>query len=171
MKLDAERRRELMARFKSTNTRSELALRRELRAAGMTGYRLHMPELPGRPDVVFTRWRVVVFVDGEFWHGHPSAFRFGTKGEYWDKKIARNCARDEACNLALARAGWVIVRAWARDVERDPTSVAKLVSRALEAAGRVPHVGNRSGKRDTVSASFEQVRARSTRPKLLSVGA
>ena len=160
-----------MARFKSTNTRPELALRRELRAAGITGYRVHMPGLPGRPDVVFTRWRVVVFVDGEFWHGHPSAFRFGTKGEYWDKKIARNRARDKACNLALSEAGWVIVRVWARDVERDPASVARLVAKALEAAGRLPHGGPGTGPMDTASAAYGHGATRSEGRKLLTVGA
>jgi DNA mismatch endonuclease, patch repair protein len=136
MKLGAGPRRELMARFKSTNTRSELALRRSLWLAGIKGYRLHVRKLPGRPDIVFGRWRVAVFVDGEFWHGHPSAFRFGTKGEYWDAKIARNQARDLASNRALHEAGWTVVRLWARDVERNPAKSAAAVARELGAAGR-----------------------------------
>lgn len=136
MKLDAGPRRELMARFKSTNTRPELALRRALCLAGIKGYRLHVRAIRGRPDVVFGRWRVAVFVDGEFWHGHPSAFRFGTKGEYWDSKIARNQARDLASNRALAEAGWTVVRLWARDVERNPANAAAAVARALGSAGR-----------------------------------
>ena len=63
-----------MAAIRSKNTGSELALRAALRAAGATGYRVHFKGLLSRPDVVFTRWKVAVFVDGAFWHGHPDHF-------------------------------------------------------------------------------------------------
>lgn len=124
-----------MARFKSTDTRAEVALRRALRSQGMTGYRLHFRHLPGRPDIAFTRWRLAVFVDGEFWHGHPDVFRFGTKGAYWDQKIRRNQARDETASAKLARASWTVLRLWDRDVRRDPTVAANRVADALRAAG------------------------------------
>jgi DNA mismatch endonuclease (patch repair protein) len=104
--------------------------------SGIKGYRLNVRALPGRPDLAFGRWRVAVFVDGEFWHGHPSAFLFGTKGEYWDAKIARNQARDTVSNSALTEAGWTVIRLWARNVERDPGAASELVSHALAAAGR-----------------------------------
>jgi DNA mismatch endonuclease (patch repair protein) len=136
MKLDARQRHQLMARFTSMDTGSELALRRALRLQGTLGYRLHLRELPGRPDVAFTRWKVAVFVDGEFWHGHPSAFVFGAKGPYWDQKILRNQARDESTNKKLVDLGWIVVRIWDRDVHRDPDAAASRVGAALTAAGR-----------------------------------
>jgi len=141
MRLTLDKRRKLMARFRSTNTRSEVALRKALVAAGIGGYRVNVRSLPGRPDLAFTRWKVAVFVDGEFWHGHPSVFRFGTKGPYWDGKIARNQARDTASSRALTDAGWFVIRLWSRDVERDPNAAAAAVNRALVTAGRPPHEG------------------------------
>ena len=136
MRLGPDERRALMARFRSTDTHPELALRRALRIAGIVGYRLHMSKLPGRPDVAFTRWRVAVFVDGEFWHGHPAVFQFGTKGPYWDAKIARNQARDVASNRALSDAGWSVVRFWSRDISRNAPAAVATVSRALARAGK-----------------------------------
>ena len=81
------------------------------------------------------RWRVAVFVDGSFWHGHPSKWQPDRWVGYWDAKIKRNIARDERHNVA-ADAGWRIVRLWDFDVEHDPDAVAETVRRALEAAGR-----------------------------------
>lgn len=77
-----------MRRFKSSDTAPEIGLRKELRSVVLTGYRLHVRDLPGRADIVYSRWKVAVFVDGGFWHGHPAVFQFGTKGEYWDTRSA-----------------------------------------------------------------------------------
>jgi DNA mismatch endonuclease, patch repair protein len=136
VRLDPIQRRALMARFRSHNTRPEVVLRGALREAGVTGYRLHLRDLPGRPDIAFTRWRVAVFVDGTFWHGHPGTFRFGTKGPYWDAKIRKNQARDRLVDGRLAEAGWRVVRLWDTDVTRDPSGAAATVATALAAAGR-----------------------------------
>jgi DNA mismatch endonuclease, patch repair protein len=80
-----------MAAIRSKNTKPELALRIALRRAGATGYRLHRRDLPGRPDVAFMRWKVAVFVDGVFWHGHPDFWDPDTaSSDYWRTKISRN---------------------------------------------------------------------------------
>ncbi|MDV7172914.1 very short patch repair endonuclease [Gordonia amicalis] len=102
----------VMASIRSTNTKPELALRAALRALGATGYRVHTRELPGRPDVAFTRWKVAVFVDGAFWHGHPDHFNPHTAKPYWREKIARTQQRDRAANLALNERGWTVLRFW-----------------------------------------------------------
>src|SRR5688500_14100431 len=101
-RMDPETRRRVMASIHKTNTRPELALRRALRAAGVQGYRCHLRTVPGSPDVAFTRWRVAVFVDGVWWHGHPDWLPNGRRGPYWDEKIARNVARDHRVDAELA---------------------------------------------------------------------
>src|SRR5687767_6028947 len=78
--LSKETRSRVMARIRSRNTGPELALRRALHAAGVRGWRCHAKHLPGKPDLAFTRWRVAVFVDGCFWHGHPDFFTPGKSG-------------------------------------------------------------------------------------------
>jgi DNA mismatch endonuclease, patch repair protein len=134
-KLSPEVRYRVMSSIPKTNTRPELALRRALRKAGLIGYRLYPKGLPGRPDVTFTRWKVAVFVDGVFWHGHPKHFQPGTKGPYWDTKIRGNIARDERVNGALKEAGWAVVRMWDLDVLRDPDESVRQVAEALGSRG------------------------------------
>ena len=135
-RLSPEVRHRVMASIKKTNTRPELVLRAALRRAGLFGYRLHLKGLIGCPDVVFTRWRVAVFVDGVFWHGHPDYFEFGTKGEYWDMKIANNIDRDVHVTKALRADGWVVLRYWDIDVLADADRLATHVATVLEQQGR-----------------------------------
>ena len=65
-----------------------------------------------------------MFVDGSFWHGHPSKWQPGRWKGYWDEKIKRNIARDERQNAALADAGWEVIRVWDFEVEQDPGTIA-----------------------------------------------
>jgi DNA mismatch endonuclease (patch repair protein) len=83
-------------------------------------------------DVAFTRWKLAVFVDGSFWHGHPSKWRSGRWKGYWDEKIKRNMARDERQNAELAEAGWSVMRVWDFEVEQEATAIAEQVMRTLE---------------------------------------
>jgi DNA mismatch endonuclease, patch repair protein len=124
-----------MARFHSANTRAELGLRQAVRARGISGYRVNVRALPGCPDIAFSRWRLAVFVDGEFWHGHPSAFQFGTKGEYWDWKIRKNQLRDGLATAQLEAAGWTVLRLWDRDVRRDFAGAACGIAEVLRSKG------------------------------------
>jgi DNA mismatch endonuclease (patch repair protein) len=95
-------------------------LRRELHARGLR-YRLHAADLPGKPDVVFRRARVAVFVDGAFWHGHPERCRVPKSNRaYWVRKIERNKARDERVNRELREMGWRAVRLWDFEVRESP---------------------------------------------------
>lgn len=125
-----------MAAIRSKDTRPELALRAGLRLAGATGYRLHRKDLPGRPDVAFIRWRVAVFVDGVFWHGHPDHWSPGrASSDYWRDKIARNIARDRAADEALSELGWEVVRIWDEDIERDIDGAVQRVLGVLSSRG------------------------------------
>lgn len=96
-----------MAAIRSRDTRPELMLRRGLHALGFR-YRLHGKGLPGRPDMVFVRYRAVLFVHGCFWHGHGCA-RFHwprTREAFWRDKIGTNIRRDQNTLAALQAAGW-----------------------------------------------------------------
>lgn len=118
-----------MAAVGSRNTRPEIQLRKALYAAGVRGWRCHRKDLPGTPDLAFGRHLVAVFVDGAFWHGHPSKYWPGRSSPYWDQKIARNQARDRRVNQELEDRGWDVLRLWDFEVERDPAgSVARVTA-------------------------------------------
>jgi DNA mismatch endonuclease (patch repair protein) len=124
-----------MAAIRSTNTKPELALRAALRLAGATGYRIHLRTLLGKPDVAFTRWRVAVFVDGAFWHGHPDHFNPATASQYWRDKIARTQERDRQADQSLRDAGWRVVHFWDFELNEEPDMQIKKVLDALTEAG------------------------------------
>lgn len=119
------------------DTRAEVALHAALRALGLR-FRKNVAALPGRPDIVLTKQLVVVFVDGDFWHGrHWPARRKrlaeGSNPAYWIAKIEANMARDRRTTRALRSLGWKVVRVWERDVLSYPDRAARRVSRATDA--------------------------------------
>jgi DNA mismatch endonuclease (patch repair protein) len=120
-----------MAAVKGKNTSPELALRRALYAVGIRGWRCHYKRAVGTPDLAWPALRVAVFVDGAFWHGHPSRYKSGRSGAYWDEKIALNIARDRAVDAALRAGGWTVVRVWDFEVRRDPSGAVARVVEAL----------------------------------------
>jgi DNA mismatch endonuclease (patch repair protein) len=89
--------------------------------------------VPGKPDLSFGRWRVAVFVDGRFWHGHPDYFTPGKSGDYWDAKIARTKERDRLANEALTAVGWTVLRFWDFEVENDLEACVERVHSAIAA--------------------------------------
>ncbi len=120
-----------MAAVRQRNTAPELQLRRALHAAGVRGWRCNYRFAPGRPDLAWPALRVAVFVDGAFWHGHPSRHRPGRSGAYWDAKIDGNVARDRRVDADLRAAGWVVVRVWDFEVLREPVTAVGRVRSAL----------------------------------------
>ena len=125
-----------MARVRAADTGPEVALRKALYALGARGWRCHRSALPGKPDVAFGRARVAVFVDGAFWHGHPSKYWPGRCSPYWDKKIARNRERDREVDSRLRTLGWRVIRLWDFEIEPDPESAARRVLRCVRARRR-----------------------------------
>ena len=120
----------LMSRIRGANTKPELAVRRALHAHGYR-FRLHGRGLPGRPDLVFRRRRVVVFVHGCFWHRHDGCAKSRlpkSRAEYWRAKFETNVERDERNVRALAAEGWRVFVAWECEVERDETLLDRLTS-------------------------------------------
>ena len=114
------------------DTKPELAVRTLLHAAGLRyrcDLRLKIGDRAVRPDIVFTRRKVAVFIDGCFWHScplHGAAPRTNTS--YWDPKLARNRERDAANNELLRAAGWTVVRAWEHT---PPVEIAAEVAEAV----------------------------------------
>jgi len=123
----------IMSRVPRTDTKPEIALRRALWRRGLRGWRLDVASLPGRPDVCFARAKLAVFVDGAFWHGHPSKFHAGVAGPYWDEKIWGNRLRDRRTNRELRRLGWHVVRVWDFEVAKDAVGVADRVALLYDA--------------------------------------
>jgi len=131
---DAATRSEVMRRVKGRDTQPELRLRKALFFLGVRGWRCHRSDVPGKPDLTFGRGRLAVFVDGAFWHGHPSKYWRGRSGQYWDEKIDRNVTRDREANERLVTLGWSVVRLWDFEVQSDPLRAAERVMDALERA-------------------------------------
>lgn len=99
---------------RSKNTTPELRVRAALRAAGLTGYRLHWKKAPGHPDVCFPGRRVAILINGCFWHRCPfcGPSRPKTHPEFWEAKFARNRARDARVRAELVDGGWTVVVVW-----------------------------------------------------------
>ena len=106
-RFDQQTRSRIMASVKAKDTSPELAVRRALHRAGHR-FRLHRGDLPGKPDVVLPRYRIAVFVNGCFWHGHKCGRPKMPKNnaEYWSDKIQRNVNRDAQVASALRAQGW-----------------------------------------------------------------
>ena len=109
---------ETMRRIKSRDTSLEKLFRLGLWRLGLR-YRLGV-QLPGKPDLVFNKHRIAIFVDSCFWHGCKEHCRMpNTRQEYWIPKITGNRDRDEKINLDLERMGWSVVRIWEHDLKDD----------------------------------------------------
>lgn len=111
--LTPEQRRLNMSRIRGRDTRPEMLIRRGLHACGFR-YRLQDRKLPGRPDLIFPRYRAVIFVHGCFWHGHDCPlFRLPeTRRDFWDAKITSNRNRDSRVEEALLEQGWRVATIW-----------------------------------------------------------
>jgi DNA mismatch endonuclease (patch repair protein) len=110
-----------MGKIRGKNTKPELAFRKALWAAGYR-YRIDSRKLIGRPDVVLNRYKTVVFIDGEFWHGYNWAERkskIKTNKEFWIAKIERNMQRDEEVNTELKGLGYTVFRFWEKEIKKD----------------------------------------------------
>jgi DNA mismatch endonuclease, patch repair protein len=123
-----------MRRNLRSGTRPEVLVRSELHRRGLRFRKdlpLRLSDRVVRPDIVFTRARLAVFIDGCFWHAcpiHGNQPRANT--DYWGPKLARNVARDRAVDAALAAAGWQVLRVWEHE---DPVASADRVNEVLAA--------------------------------------
>ena len=121
-KLSESERRAHMSTIRSKDTKPEMLVRRYLHASGLR-YRLHDAMLPGKPDIVLPGHRVIIFVQGCFWHWHGEAcdIRLGkprTNSERWEAKLRGNVARDECHQKALREAGWRVLVVWECELKK-----------------------------------------------------
>lgn len=103
----------IMSSVRSKNTQPEIRVRRLLHGRGFR-FRLHVDRLPGKPDIVLSKYRAVVQINGCFWHGHDCAlFQWpSSRREFWVEKIRKNQKRDDENFLLLKQAGWRIATIW-----------------------------------------------------------
>jgi DNA mismatch endonuclease (patch repair protein) len=120
---------EIKKKNRSRDTKAEMLLRRALWKLGVR-YRLHDARLPGKPDIIIAKARVVIFCDGDFWHGRnwrsrKAKLARGANAAYWLAKIEGNIRRDRLKSRALEQFGWTVLRFWETDILRDPQSIAE----------------------------------------------
>jgi DNA mismatch endonuclease (patch repair protein) len=122
----------MMSGIRARDTQPEMQLRKALHARGLR-YRLHDTRLPGKPDLVFPKWRAVVFVHGCFWHGHGCRlFKWpATRAEWWRAKIGTNMARDVRNQDALTAMGWRALVVWECDLRGSVSEVASTLHHRL----------------------------------------
>lgn len=124
-----------LSRIKASDSRGERMLRSALWQMGFR-FRKNVRELPGKPDIVFPRQRLVVFCDGDFWHGRNwrkdrDRLSAGPNASYWLRKIQSNMDRDKRRNKELIQLGWKVVRVWDSDVRMNPAEATRKVADAL----------------------------------------
>lgn len=121
------KRSKIMSNIRSQgNKTTELRFIKLLRRYGITGWRRGR-KLPGKPDIVFSRQRIAVFLDGDFWHGNPKKYRPPKSNtDYWRKKICANRRRDREVGLILNEMGWKVVRIWESSLRDKEAVLAKI---------------------------------------------
>ena len=129
-----EQRRKNMQRIKSSDTKPELMLRKALWKLGIR-YRKNYHDLPGKPDIVLTKYKIAIFVDGDFWHarGHQNnpGEQIKSNRDYWVPKLSRNVERDKAINELLTEEGWLVLRFWENDIKHNLDICIKQIKRFI----------------------------------------
>ncbi|WP_458401455.1 very short patch repair endonuclease [Candidatus Avelusimicrobium sp.] len=121
-----------MQAIRSTNTGIENLLCSALWKKGYR-YRRNCRNIFGKPDIVFRKYKIAVFCDSEFWHGKDyvkETDRIGTHQKYWREKIQRNIKRDRKVNRTLKKEGWIVLRFWGKDIQKNTERCAgKIISK------------------------------------------
>lgn len=129
-----KRRSEIMSHIHSHNTSIELLVRKQLFVQGFR-YRVNYKKLPGKPDIVFIKKKVAIFIHGCFWHGHDTGCRYShvpqSRAEYWSEKIGRTKARDISHINELAGNGWRVLIIWECEIRKDLQGVIDRITTFL----------------------------------------
>jgi len=130
-----DRTKKMMKKLGTASTNIEITLRKALWKKGYR-YRVCYDKLPGKPDIVLTKYKIAIFCDGEFFHGkdweqRKDKIANGNNGAYWIEKIGRNINRDEETNKKLAYMGWTVIRFWGRDILRDVDGCVKVIEEKI----------------------------------------
>ena len=130
--LTKAQRRKNMRNIRSTGTKPERLLAKALHSYKFL-FTQHAKNLPGKPDIVFRKKKVAVFIDSDFWHGHPKRFIMpSTNTRYWREKICSNKLRDKLVTKLLKKSGWKVLRFWEYDVKKNTQQCIKKVFEAIE---------------------------------------
>lgn len=133
--LTKEQRRKNMQHIRSKDTKIEILLRKALRKKGY-GYRKNYKGLPGKPDIVLTKYKIAIFCDGEFFHGKDwevlkPRLEKGNNSEFWIKKISRNRDRDDKINKELLFLGWTVIRFWGSEIKKNVDECVRVVEETI----------------------------------------
>ena len=124
----------LMSKIRSKGTKPERILAKELWSIGIR-YRLSNNNIIGKPDIAISKYKLAIFVDGEFWHGynwHIKKEKIKSNREYWIKKIEGNINRDSEINIELRRQGWFVMRFWEHEVNVDLRKCIKIIMEYID---------------------------------------
>jgi DNA mismatch endonuclease (patch repair protein) len=130
-----EQRSRAMAKVKTKDGPLEVAVRSALHRKGYR-FRKHVKGIPGSPDVVFTKKKVAIFIDGDFWHGYNFEATKDKLKPFWRDKIETNMARDQKNFALLREMGWGVVRLWGHEVKKDLEGCLLRVEDALQLSER-----------------------------------
>lgn len=133
--LTVEQRRKNMQRIRSKDTKIETVLRKALWDRGYR-YRKNFKDLPGKPDIAITKYRIAIFCDGEFFHGKDwevlkPHLEKSNNSEYWINKISRNMQRDDQINKELLFRGWTVIRFWGKEILKNTDECVKVIEEAI----------------------------------------
>jgi len=120
-----------MSRVKGRDTGLERVVRSELHKRGYR-FRKHVKNMPGKPDIVFVNKKVVVFLDGDFWHGYRFSQWERNLSKFWRKKIGETRKRDQRNFAKLRRMGWRVIRIWEHSIDRDLNGVIRKICAELK---------------------------------------
>ena len=140
-RLTEEQRKKCMSHIRSKDTKIEVSLRKALWHKGYR-YRKNYKNLPGKPDIALTKYKIAVFCDSEFFHGKDweesllPQIRRGSNSEFWEKKITANMDRDSEVNRKLESMGWIVIRFWGKDIKKNLDGCVKTIE---------DHIQNRTG--------------------------
>ena len=129
-----------MANIKGENTKAEVLLRKALWAKGIR-FRIHVKNVPGKPDILMNRYRLAIFVDGSFWHGFQwqiKKTKLKSNTQFWIPKIERNMQRDRNNQKQLEEAGYTVMRFWDHDMIRSLPKCLNQISLYIESAKEKP---------------------------------
>ena len=129
--LTPEQRSYNMSQIRGKDTRPEVRLRKLLWSEGIRGYRIHY-RLFGKPDIVFTKKKIAIFIDGCFWHKCPVCYQEPeTRKDFWIKKIQSNIDRDKKVDETLKNDGWTVIRIWEHEIRKDPENAVRKITALL----------------------------------------
>lgn len=131
--VSTKKRSEMMAAVRTRDTKPELTIRGKLHRRGLR-YRLHVKDLPGKPDLVLPKYRTVIFVNGCFWHQHQGCAKASiptTRTKWWRDKLRGNVQRDRKSINLLEEMGWSVITVWECEILKNADTVADFIFQEL----------------------------------------